>query len=468
MAFKFSSAGERIVQASGLAHVGIALSNAFSKVKDVFAIDASSPEAQIPFSDIIRSFVGTLLSGSADFEGVNSLHDDPEFYAKALEIDVRIPSEASLRQRIDKFGALPEARENMRQLNVALIQANNMKISPIVEDMVNIDADVSPFDNGKTKKEGIGRTYKGCDGYAPMMAYMGKEGICINTEFRPGTQHCQKHTPEFLQETISLARQVTDKQLLMRLDSGNDAGDNIAVCQSNDVHYIIKRNLRDEAAECWLDIAMHEYTDISHPRDGKIVYKGTCYRDTAYTAVEQYTTKCGKVKSHAVKKKINDVRVVYELTVRYTDKKGQALLFPDIEVDTYWTDLGWSEDRIINLYHSHGESEQYHSEFKTDLDLERLPSGKYTSNSLVLDLGTLALNIARLLSQELMEEEVPLKQAGRRRVKTIIRFIIRMAAHITTHAGSVSIGLGDSNSFADAFRNIYYRLLQRQKQLRAA
>ena len=37
---------------------------------------------------------------------------------------------------------------------------------------VPLDIDVSPFDHGKTQKEGVSRTYKGCDGYAPIFAYL--------------------------------------------------------------------------------------------------------------------------------------------------------------------------------------------------------------------------------------------------------------------------------------------------------
>jgi hypothetical protein len=80
--------------------------------------------------------------------------------------------------------------------------------------MVHVDLDVSPHDNSKTKKEGVSRTYKGCDGYAPMHAYIGTPGYFINTELRTGSQHSQKGTPEFLRETIDLCRQVTDEPLL--------------------------------------------------------------------------------------------------------------------------------------------------------------------------------------------------------------------------------------------------------------
>ena len=55
---------------------------------------------------------------------------------------------------------------------------------------------------------------------------------------------------------------------------------------------------------------------------------------------------------------------------------------------------------MIRLYHEHGESEQYHSESKTDMDVERFPSGKFDTNELVLELTVLAYNILRVIGQK--------------------------------------------------------------------
>ena len=62
------------------------------------------------------------------------------------------------------------------------------------------------------------------------------------------------------------------------------------------------------------------------------------------------------------------------VTERTIDKGGQRLLVPDIEVEGWWTNLSLPEEKVIRLYRDHATSEQFHSEFKTDLDLERLLS----------------------------------------------------------------------------------------------
>ena len=129
-----------------------------------------------------------------------------------------------------------------------------------------IDA-TKPMDNSKSKKEGVSRTYKGFDGYAPMMAYIGTEGYAINFELREGKQHCQKGTVEFLQETINLCHKLTDKPLLIRLDSGNDSIDNVAVLMDAGCFFIIKRNFRRESTDDWFEMAKQCCQHVTSPRD---------------------------------------------------------------------------------------------------------------------------------------------------------------------------------------------------------
>lgn len=84
---------------------------------------------------------------------------------------------------------------------------------------------------------------------------------------------------------------------------------------------------------------------------------------------------------------------------RTIDKHGHSLLMPDIEVDGGWTSLTLEEQQIIDLYSDHGTSEQFHSEFKTDLDIECLPSGKFATNRLVLSCAALSYNLLRWMGQ---------------------------------------------------------------------
>ena len=385
---------ERIIPASGLAVVGALLGKSgFIKKLNRMDVTSNRSQHQIKNGDIVLTYLGMLCMGKPYFEAVHEMDDDKDFYKTAL--------------------------------------ANGL---------VPVDIDVTPMDNSKSKKEGVSRTYKGFDVYAPMMAYIGTEGYAINFELREGKQHCQKGTVEFLQETIKLCHKLTDKPLLIRLDSGNDSIDNVAVLMDTGCFFIIKRNLRRESTDDWFEMAKQYFQNVNSPRDGKTVYIGSDWKTvTSKQFNTEYTLRAG-----------------YEITERTIDKYGQFNLVPDIEVETWWTNLGDPDEEIIRLYHAHGECEQFHSEVKTDMDLERLPSGKFATNALILELGMIAYNILRMIGQGTIGGRAPRQKRDvkRRRLRTVISNLIMMAGHVTMHARQLIIGLGRSNIWRHIFSDI--------------
>jgi hypothetical protein len=83
---------------------------------------------------------------------------------------------------------------------------------------------------------------------------------------------------------------------------------------------------------------------------------------------------------------INPTRRVYRLTERTIDKHGHALLLPEYVLEGLTTTLPerLNCEEVIALYCDHASHEQFNSEFKSDMDLERLPSGKFDTNYLVV------------------------------------------------------------------------------------
>lgn len=439
---------ERLITPSGLVFVGQILGKSnFVKKINRAPISNEYLQKQIKNGDILLTYIGMLCQGKPQYEAVREMMDDPDYYKYALGIAYAIPSAETLRQRFDMIG--DSLRGDILQANIDMLREMKIEPAALENGYVPVDIDVTPFDNSKTKKEGVSRTYKGFDGYAPIMAYIGTEGYFVNTQLRVGKQHCQKETPDFLRETIELCRQLTDKPLLIRLDSGNDASENIGIFMEesyryNNVSFIIKRNPRQESKEEWLASVKDCCTNIQKPRDGKTVYIGQTFRDVTYTLPNKTEKTAG-------------IRTIYEITERTTDKHGQYFIVPDIELDTYWTNLPLSDQNIIDLYHAHGESEQYHSEIKTDMDVERLPSGKFDSNKLVLELTIIAYNILRIVGQESLKkrDDPGRKKVRRRRIRTIISNLMQFAGHLTEHAGRLILSIGRSNRWRFTFKRIY-------------
>ena len=433
---------ERIIPAGGLAVVGAILGKSdFTKRLNRMDVTENRSQHQIKNGDIILTYIGMLCMGKPYFEAVHEMDDDKAFYQAALGITRSIPSEETLRQRMDDIG--DSLRGLILDENIRMLLANKIQPGVLSNGFVPVDIDVTPMDNSKSGKEGVSRTYKGYDGYAPMMAYIGTEGYAINFELREGKQHCQNGTVAFLQETIKLCKKLTDKPLLIRLDSGNDSIDNVAVLIQEGCYFIIKRNLRRESKEEWFNMAKQHCQNVTTPREGKTIYIGSDWKTVTSKQFKQEFT----------------LRAGYEITERTINKYGQFMFPVDIEVETWWTNLGETDLEIIRLYHAHGECEQYHSEIKTDMDVERLPSGKFDTNALILELTIIAYNILRMIGQGTIGGCAPRQKRDvkRRRMRTVISNLIMMASHITTHARQLIMGLGKSNIrrhiFADYCEN---------------
>jgi hypothetical protein len=168
------------------------------------------------------------------------------------------------------------------------------------------------------------------------------------------------------------------------------------------------------------------------------------------------------LKLEGVGSQVNPARRVLRLIERTIDKHGHALLLPDYELEGWTTTLPqkFTMQDIIDLYKDHATHEQFHTEFKTDMDLERLPSDKFDTNFLVCDLAAVAMNILRLIGQNaLICKDAPLRHAAkRRRMKTVMQEIMFKAGCMIKHAGRWVLGLGANDSAQTVFKRLYKQL----------
>jgi len=441
--FKLEKSNADIISHSGLSLIGQAIKNYTSLSAE---LDAQiNLRHGIKHSDVIKSYLGLLSTGKNDFEAINNIESD-FYFTSAMDIQ-EIPCEATLRQRMDKHANqfLPIVEKASLDFLVNI----QPDLKPLPTGHIPIDADVTPMDNSGSHKEGVSRTYKGHDGYAPMAVYLGLEGYCLNFEFREGKQHCQKDTPELLKKTLGYAQAVTGQPLLLRLDGGNDSIENIDVIlehnlsddQKSEVDFLIKWNPRKQDKDSWLALAEQQGRWES-PREGKRVALFSVQNTRQWKGYEY------------------SVRQVIRMIERTIDKHGQKLLIPELELEGWWTSLLLSENEIIQLYADHGTSEQFHSEFKTDMDIERLPSGKFATNALVLASSVLAYNILRWIGQNgLTGSRSPKRhKAKRRRIKTVMQELMYVAARIIKTSRTIKLSFGRGCRSFDAFEWVYQKL----------
>lgn len=160
----------------------------------------------------------------------------------------------------------------------------------------------------------------------------------------------------FMERVLRKARTLTDRKLLVRLDSAHDAVETRAFLRNADkVSYIIKWNPRTQETAELYNRAFAE-GKVSEPRKEKRIALLTVRHHQVHKGTTYVFTK------------------VVRVTERTIDKHGQLLLQPEITVEGWWTNLDLPEKKIISLYRGHALCEQFHSEFKTDLDLEGCPA----------------------------------------------------------------------------------------------
>ena len=304
------------------------------------------------------------------------------------------------------------------------------------------------MNNSDSKKEKCLRTYRNFDGFLFLPAYLGIEGWMVNGHLLPGSQHPQKEFTHFLRETHARIRQICEKKLLYRKDSAHDSLDNrVELAGYAKTDYIIKWNPRKQNEAYWWRTGL-ETGAVTDPRPGKRV---------ALFSVKQKET----VTDENGVKKTFTFRRVMRVTERTIDKKGQPLLIPDIELEGWWTSLKLDDQKVIDLYKGHGLCEQYHAEIKTDMDLERLPSGKFATNQLVMACGALVYNILRFVGQTALvsSKGIIRHEAKRRRIKTVIQEMIYFAGRMIVTGRRLKLRFSrHASAHAGAFGDIYERL----------
>ena len=444
MKFHISETNEILVSHSGLALVGAILQQTQIQKRANAIRLGNRRRPEVSHGDVLTAMIGLLCLGKPDFEAIEAFRED-EFFRRALGLK-NVPSAATLRQRLDELEHSCDTI--LREESAAMVTHHAPHVTPCQEDWVALDIDPSPFDNSGTKKEGVSWTYLNFDGYNPWFAYLGNEGYLVHCQLREGSRHCQDGMPQFLDETIACARQITSARLLVRMDAGHDDLENLRRLKKKpQVDWIIKRNLRRESEADWLEEAQC-HGDCETPREGKDVWRGETWKEREGTSY----------------------RVVFEVIERTIAADGQRLLVPEIEIATFWTSLKLPAQQVIELYHQHGTSEQFHSEIKSDMDLERLPSGKFATNALVLLLGQVAYNVLRLCGQTSLQENgqlprakrMPLrKPVARRRLRSVIQDLMYLAARWTCHSHRRGLSFWRNNPWHGIWERLYRRFTRR-------
>jgi Transposase DDE domain group 1 len=435
-------------------HAGLAFIGKYLKRVNVNAlIDPKFPvRSGVANSDILKSYLALLCMGKSDFDAIESFRGNA-FFQRALGLGV-VPSSPTLRQRMDShasswFDLVPKINQ---LLLASRINGQPIDFGALSCGYTPVDLDTFAMDNGGTSKEGVGRTYAGVDGYCPCAVYLGSLGYCLELALRPGVQHSAAESEYNFERVLPMAASLVSSPLLVRADSGfcslrlMQSITAQATAAAREIAFIIKWNPRTSPVET---IATKKVADAQIAWVSERAGKRECLWQEALDLASVGSQAC-------------PVRRVYRLTERTIDKHGHVLLLPEYVLEGWTTTLPqkFSCADVIALYCEHATHEQFHSEFKSDMDLERLPSGKFDTNYLVCQLAAVAMNLLRLIGQNTLNEpDAPVRhKAKRRRIKTTMQELMFKAGRMIHHAGRWVLGLGQSDPVFTVFERHYGQL----------
>ena len=374
----------------------------------------------IPDHSIYTTQIALLALGKSDFEAVSAYRDDVAF-RRMLRLK-RLPSAEIMRQRID--AAPSQLEQNLHEACLRILETHGEPLAN-KQGFVPLDFDTSPMDNSGTKREGVSYTYQGFNGYHPLFAYLGEQGYMVAQQLRPGSQHPQKEFIPFFKTAVSSARRLTDVALLARMDAAHDSDETLQACLDEQADFIVRGNPRHEDPwKVWGSLG----------EDKEHFASGPGY----YTALidERHCLSSG-----------DSVRRI-TLVTRRTRHGEQLLLTPEYALESLWTSLDLPVEEVFDLYHAHATCEQFHSELKSDIGLERFPSAKFATNAHILSFAQIAFNLLRLLGERMKRNRPHLPKRLRElnqvrfRLRTVMQTLLYHAAVLTHHAGTQVLKLG--------------------------
>lgn len=253
------------------------------------------------------------------------------------------------------------------------------------------------------EKEAAHWTYKGEQGYMPMVGHLAETGLVVGDEFREGNAAPAARNLEFIQRCeAQLPR--GHRIAAIRADSAAYQAETLNACEANGQSFAI--GAAQDAAVAAAIAAIPE-DDWQSWRDGEIAETLHCMNRT----------------DHA-----------FRLIVVRRGHQGELFETEDVSPYRYTvvaSNRVESAAATMAWYCQRGEaSENRIKELKIGFGMERMPCGQFNANAVFFRLGVLAYNLFKSFTQTTLEPAW-----HRHQIQTLRWRVYQTAGKIVRHAG---------------------------------
>jgi len=401
--FKLDSTAETLT-----AQAGLALFGEYCHALGLPAwLDAALPEpgsgAGYAASSHALSVIFMLHAGGRSLEDLRTLRAEAGLL-ELLKLDA-VPSSDSVGDWLRRMGqgtGLDGLAGVQRQLLERVLVTRDCTAHTLDIDATQIVAE----------KQTARWTYKGAQGYMPMVGHLAETGLVIGDEFREGNAAPAARNLEFIQ-TCEAQLPRGHRIAAVRADSAAYQADILNACEAHGQSFAIGAT-RDAAVTA--AIAAIPESDWAPWRDGEIAETLHCMNrtDNAFRLIVVRRGHQGELFE-------TDDTSPYRYTVVASNRNESAA-----------ATMAW--------YCQRGEaSENRIKELKIGFGMERMPCGQFAANAVFFRLGVLAYNLFKGFTQATLDAAW-----HRHQVQTLRWRIDQTAGKIVRHAGQQTLKIRDA------------------------
>jgi hypothetical protein len=374
-------------------------------------------------SDYVMSLALTLIAGGEGLDDTRILRSDPGLGQLVFP---NMPAANSVGRFLRRFD-----QRSLYRLGEAVTEQALKNLGAYKTLTLDVDSTLIESEKDEAK-----RTYKGFEGYNPLLAWLAEPDVFIAGVFREGNASPQSHLLPLLK--YCHRRLPPGVDLRLRSDSAGFRLDLIDYCRLNGIGFTIGADL---------DPAVMEAIEHIPKKAWQLVVRG---EDTFLLAETIHVPGGGDNRYDlpafrlVVTQRVNAQLELFEPAIRY-----HAILsdFPDT----------WTAEQILDHHNARGTAEKAIGEFKNGFGLRKLPCGQLFANAAFFQIGLLAYNLVQTFKRFALPE-------GWKTfcIKNLRFRLLCQAAIVIRHARRIVLKLSAAFPNFDVFESARWAVLSPQ------
>lgn len=372
-------------------------------------------------SDYVMGLAMTLIAGGEGLDDTRLLRSDPGLNQLTFPA---MPAANTFGEFLRRFDhrSLYRLGEAVAKQAVGNISGNGP---------LTLDIDSSLIESNKDEAK---KTYKGFDGYNPVLAWLAEPNVFLGGVFRDGNASPQTHLKSLVK--YCRAHLPQDTALRLRSDSAGYRLDLMDYCRRHKMGFTITADL---------DAAVRETIEAIPKKAWQLILRG----DDQFLLAETIHVP-GAAGDNAYKLPAFRLVVTQRLT-------GQLELFKDVvkhhAIITNF-DESWTTEQLLDHHNDRGTAEKAFGELKNGYGLDKLPCKELFANAAFFQVTLLAYNLVQTFKRYALPEGW--RSFG---IKNLRFRLLCQAAIVVRHARRLVMKLSANFPFFNVFEQARWAVI---------